>query len=145
MPINTNSLPYETGFTRRILIVTCGFTVLLATTYYQCNLLQELMTPQPPTKLTLNDVINDVRTHKRKLNFKDYIFDVIVHFDDLKDALKINPPVIVSSENPFQNKKHNYFFAELSVILQKLSRNNSEDCTKYSVAVLEEIGVHSIT
>src|SRR5689334_17281182 len=42
MPGNTKELAFETGWTRRILILTCGFTVLLSTTYYQCNLLPQL-------------------------------------------------------------------------------------------------------
>jgi hypothetical protein len=145
MPMNTNPLPYETGFTRRILIATCGFTVLLATTYYQCNLLQELMAPKPVKKLTMNDVINDIRTHKRKLYFYDHIFDVIANIDELQLALKINPPVILSADNPLIEKEHDILFAELSEIFELMSRNKPEDCANYAVFVLEEIDVHFVT
>src|SRR5690242_6068939 len=54
MPNNTSTFQYRNGFTRRLLLLTCGIIVFLPTAYYESNLLQTLLIPKPLAQVSVN-------------------------------------------------------------------------------------------
>jgi hypothetical protein len=136
-------LPYQSGWTRKMLILTCGFTILLSTIYYQCNLLQQLMLPKQISQITLDDIVNEVKSKRSKLFLTGDTVDVISGLVNLQNALLINPPLIDQDWQNWQNETaagNLIIMAEMSVILHVLSYIKPEECSKYAIVELNEVG-----
>jgi hypothetical protein len=99
MPCSTSSLKYQQGLTRKTIMITGAFTIQLATTYYQCNLLEQLILPRPIPEITLRDIVNDIRSYRSKLHLDIAVtLELPDSMNELKSALIHNPPVIDSEK-----------------------------------------------
>jgi hypothetical protein len=147
MPSNTTSLKYQLGWTRRILIVTCGFTVLLSTTYYQSNLLQQLMIPTQAPRVTLDDIISDIDNFRAKAYFDDAVLSLMdsPKLSALRAALAINVPVIDTSSDEIIDKikyKDAILIEELASINYRLSKLQATECAHYVVVELKDMSTY---
>jgi hypothetical protein len=148
MPNNVEKLKLQNGWTRKILILTCGFTILLFTTYYQCNLLQQQMIPKQSAQITFEQIIKNVESKTSTLHFSDLLLDIVAMIDGLRQVLEINPPVL-ETQNPDIMKEidraNAVLIAEYIDIMQLLSLLPHEHCAKYAVVDVDAFGAYSAT
>src|SRR4029079_13739868 len=69
VPFNATWLTYQDGVTRKLLIMTGSTGLLLLLTYYQCNLLHQMLIPKPIPPITIADIANSVINHQSKILF----------------------------------------------------------------------------
>jgi hypothetical protein len=55
-PSNGQMWPCQTGVTRKVLMTTSGFGILILSSLYQAKLSEQLLIPYPPPIVTLNDI-----------------------------------------------------------------------------------------
>jgi hypothetical protein len=143
-------LKYQRGSTRKMLILTCGFTILLATTYYQSNLLQQLMIPKRPPKGTLRDIANTVASHQSKviLYAPNSLIEVEIMSSKseemalLANAMRNNKTIYENNEKVIMEKinlESAIVIEEVSIIHDRLSKLRSEECANYVIMELAEI------
>jgi hypothetical protein len=143
MPSNTSSLKYQNGFTRRMIILTCGITIFLSTTYYQSNLLQMLLIPDKPPKFSIEDVTRNVETFRSKL----YTWSAMQSFLDssklsqLKNAMTINPPDTIMTADLRKNivNENGILLDDIDIIMQRLSQLPPNECANYVVIDVPDI------
>jgi hypothetical protein len=143
LPSNTAALKYQSGYTRRVVVITCGVIMLLSTTYYQSKLLQMLLISETPLKSDINDVARNIETFKSKM----YSFSTLHEFinnsklQQFQNALNINPPELripVDLRNDIIDNNAVYL-NEISFIIQKLSQLPPRECANYDVILLPQI------
>jgi hypothetical protein len=128
-----------------MLMITCGFTVLLSTTYYQCNLLQQLLVPKQPPKLSIEEVTNHIATHKSTVHISyDGMLEQIEKsgFTALTNALQKNPPRVHTPEVGTMKDvidKNVIIIVDIPTIHQLLSQLDPNECAKYVVIELPQI------
>jgi hypothetical protein len=149
MPSNTTPLKLQRGWTRKMLIINCGFTVLLSTTYYQCNLLQQLMIPKQPSQITFEQILSSTKAKQSQLHFMDGLLDFIGNMKELEDVLAVNPPA-TASVNPniaelFHQHNDAVLIAEHPVLMVYLSNIPPEECSIYAVVDVREFGTYFAT
>jgi hypothetical protein len=144
MPSNSPPLKNDTGFTRRVIIITCGITVFLSTTYYQSNLLQMLLIPEKRIKSDINDVSRSIATFKSKM----YTFKEMLNFLNnsnmlsLKNAININPPEteLFAFDLPGNIINDNgIYLDEIGLITRELSLLPPNECVNYDVIDVSDI------
>jgi hypothetical protein len=144
MPANMKELKQQSGCTRKILIISCSIVVFLSTVFYESNLLQMLLTPQPLKKVNIVDVANRISTFQSTL----YTFDSTKPFIDksdyteLKTALSINSPdtslgTLDLASSIIQG--NGIMLDELTIITQRLSQLKPDECSQYVVVELDDI------
>lgn len=68
-PWNGQMWPNQCGVTRKLLMTTCGFGILLLSSLYQAKFAEYLMIPYDPPKIALKDIEKAVTSHNAKLMF----------------------------------------------------------------------------
>jgi hypothetical protein len=137
MPSNSPPLKNETGFARRVIIITCGITVFLSTTYYQSNLLQMLLIPEKRIKPNILDVSQNIATFKSKM----YTLNTIAMYTNnsqllhLQNAMNVNPPEMVITPDLRKDicDDNGVYLHEISMIIKELSQLPSRECANYDV------------
>jgi hypothetical protein len=148
-PVNTAEWSCQLGVTRKVLIALCGFTVLLTTTYYQANLLKQLLSPPYPPVVTIGDIAGKVATHQSKVVFWLENNDIAVDINSapggemaqLKDALAINPALIEHDSETQMiliTEKSAVLIAKIEHIYNLLHYLHPSECNNY---VLVDIAV----
>jgi hypothetical protein len=66
-PSNGAMWPQQTGWTRKVLMATSGFSILILSSLYQAKLAEQLMIPNRPSVVTLKDIENGVASGRIKL------------------------------------------------------------------------------
>ncbi len=145
MPSNMIEWKHQDGITRKILILNCAFTVLLSTTYYQSNLLQTLLLQKMPSKITVEEMTDNIRNHRSDLYTYYALFEIIKdsNMTDLISALLANPPDLEASDNPDNyeliNSSRTIIFENIMSINQRLSKLAPSSCGDFSVIELTEL------
>jgi hypothetical protein len=144
LPSNTVELKHQRGVTRKILVLTCGFTVLLATTYYQSNLLQQLMLPKPLPKVKLVELLSDVRHFNAKIHMDSGMHEMVRlgNVTDILNAMAINKPIIDGEKANIMEQivnERSILIEELAVIKQRLSRLPPSECANYVIVDVPEM------
>jgi hypothetical protein len=60
LPLNAQMWPNQFGVTRKVLMTTCGFAILILSSLYQAKLSEQLLIPYPPSVVALADIENAV-------------------------------------------------------------------------------------
>lgn len=69
MPFNATWWRYQEGVTRKVLIMTGSAGLLLLMTFYQCNLLHQMLIPKPVPRIAIADIANSVESGQSKILF----------------------------------------------------------------------------
>src|SRR3569832_801952 len=101
IPQCIRDLHYQNGITRKVLILTIGFALLMGPTYYTTKLLQTLIVPNKEVKTSFEMLINRIASGVSKASFHSENTEIqpyIKASEDsemrkLAEALKINKPV----------------------------------------------------
>jgi hypothetical protein len=112
--------------------------------FYESNLLQMLLIPQPAKKVDIADVANRIKTFQSTL----YTFDSTKPFieasdyDELKAAFAVNSPDTSLISIDLETKivqENGIMLDEVPIITQRLSQLHPSECEKYSIVELEDI------
>jgi hypothetical protein len=151
MPGNTSTFTYQNGFTRRLILLTCGIIVFLSTAYYESNLLQMLLIPQRPEEITVSEVAQHIA--QRKSNVYAFIEtqNAINYGKDpagLQRALTLNPPIAVLSSLDLQLnivRDNGVVIDEIALLHQRLSKLPPNKCSNYAIVELDDAESFVIT
>jgi hypothetical protein len=143
IPGNTMELNYESGCTRKVLIITCGLAVFISSAYYQSNLLQQLLIPLPAPRITFTDIVAQVKRGDTKIYMNSDAWDLITDLHDFKEALDINQPHVgitsLSDMHDLILNNNAALLIERSVILFSLSELEPDMCALFTVVEVHEI------
>jgi hypothetical protein len=145
-PSNGQMWPQLTGVTRKILMGTCGFSILILTSLYQAKQAEELLVPYPPPAFTLEDIENAVSSNRAKLlsEYKDSpVLNYIINASEsLSQSLKSNPPIFLtnvnSSELEIINTENAIYIYGESELLNLLADIEPELCKNYLFITLDQ-------
>jgi hypothetical protein len=156
MPYNEREWKHEFGITRKVIILSCNFTILLLTTYYQSNQLQQLMLPSASPKVTFEDISRAVLQHKSKIvfEFKNSAIEVDIvdsrnnEMSSLASAMNENRPIYEYEEArqiELVNNENAILIDDVFSITSKLSRLAVKDCSKYVMVPIAMGKSHWVT
>jgi hypothetical protein len=144
-PANGQMWPNQFGLTRKVLMATIGFGILILSSLYQAKQAEVLMIPTPPFVFTLKDIERAVSSNNAALMI-DYegspILDYIKSMSEsLSKSLKFNPPVFASNENSELeaiNRKDGIYIYDEDYLLYLLSTIAPNLCKNYLYIPLDE-------
>jgi hypothetical protein len=150
MPSNMEPLKCQTGWTRKVLILTSGFAVLLSTTYYQSNLLQEILITKQEAQKTITDIVNEVKTSRANVYLDATTLQLIneANLKDLQHALNTNPPIFDMDKIGVIHKVKTgeaIIIEELEDIHFRLSELPPAECANFAIVELNEITSYGMT
>jgi hypothetical protein len=144
-PTNGKEWPNPFGLTRKVLMATSGFGILVLSSLYQAKQAEVLMIPIPPPTFTFKDIEYAVSSQDAKLMvyyedspILDYIKDMS---ESLSKSLKYNPAVFlpnVSSELETINKERGIYIDEEGYLLYLLSIIEPNLCQNYLYISFDE-------
>jgi hypothetical protein len=142
IPFNATWWVYQTGVTRKIQIMTGAVALLLLLTYYQCNLLHQLLIPKPVPRITVADIAHAVTTRTSTVQFAKRLsafeheieHTSIGELSLLSQALKNNTPMY-GKENVLKDIISNnvVFIDSRRYIYGELLNINPGDCVNYAL------------
>jgi hypothetical protein len=137
-PANGHMWPKQFGLTRKVLMATSGFGILILSSLYQAKQAEVLMVPIPPPVFTLRDIENAVSSHSAKLMVYEEdspVFNYIkIMSESLSKSMKSNPPMFtlnVNSELDAINAKNGIYIDEEGYLLYLLSTIKPDLCENY--------------
>jgi hypothetical protein len=137
-PANGQEWPNQFGITRKVLLATSGFGILILSSLYQAKQAEVLMIPVPPPVFTLKDIEMAVSSHNATLMVYETdtpILDYIKTMSEsLSKSLKSNPAVFlpnVSSELEAINEERAIYIDEEGYLLYLLSQIEPNLCANY--------------
>ena len=144
-PSHGKEWPNQFGVTRKILMLTSGFGILILTSFYQAKQAEVLMIPVLPPMFTLRDIEHAVASHSSKLLFNhegsptlNYVKRVS---ESLSNSLKSNPPLFspnVSSKIDTINTKNAICIDSEGSLLKLLSQIVPNSCKNYAYIPFDE-------
>jgi hypothetical protein len=66
-PMNGQMWPNQTGVTRKVLMATCGFALLILSSLYQAQVAEQQLIPYPPPIVTLKEIENLITSGNAQL------------------------------------------------------------------------------
>jgi hypothetical protein len=134
-PINALPWPNQFGATRKVLMATSGFAILILSSLYQAKQSEVLMVPYPPPKFTLKDIENFVLSGRAKLMFNEN-FEIVNYVSNMSTILADSmPPMYLAyhsgEELNIMHEHNGIFIAAESAVLDLLSNIEPELCKKY--------------
>jgi hypothetical protein len=146
-PSNGQMWPRQTGVTRKILMVTCGFGTLILSSLYCAKQSEQLMLPYPPPIVTLRDIELAVTQGDARLiitNRNSIILNFIANMSStLKDSLITHPPMY-DADHPAISQfdaidiYNGILLGSESRILQYLSQSDPSKCGNYIYVGIDE-------
>jgi hypothetical protein len=144
-PSNGKEWPNQFGITRKVLLATSGFGILILSSLYQAKQAEVLMIPVPPPVFTLRDIESAISTKNAKLMVY-YEDSPILHYiyntsESLSKALKSNPPMFIAhekSELDAINRENGIFIDAESDLLDLLADIEPHLCANYLYIPLDE-------
>jgi hypothetical protein len=137
-PANSHMWPNQFGLTRKVLMATIGFGILILLSLYQAKQAEVLLVPYPPPKITLTDIEKLVSTGRSKLMFDDDV--AIINYVSnmstvLSDSIKLSPPInlgdYLGEELKLMHKHNGIHINSASGVLYLLSQIEPELCKNY--------------
>ncbi len=147
-PSNCSMWRYQNGITRKVIMITCGFLILFSTTYYQSNLLTDLLTVDVTTTIDAYTIAERVRSFNAKLLFygknslieNDIVSSKTPALSELAHALKVNPPLYNYTNVIYELNTNNAIIVNVvSDLYKELSKLPSSECANNIVISLDEI------
>jgi hypothetical protein len=141
-PQNGQMWPNQFGVTRKILLATSGFTILILSSLYQAKQAEELMVPYPPPKFTLEDIESLLSSERAKLLFyTDFaLLDYVSNMSKiLANSIPITHAGINVSETLSLMHNHNAIFISTeSDVLNLLFNIEPELCKNYVYTTFDD-------
>ncbi len=147
MPCHTSAFQYQIGVTRKILMATGGFGMLILSSLYQAKYSEVLMIPFPPPLVTIKDVERLVSSGNSKLIFFDENSPILHYITNVSEVFadslhSTNPPMFVTDIEDelisLLNKHNGILFDTESVILDYLSTINPKLCSNYVYVTFDD-------
>jgi hypothetical protein len=144
-PSNGQEWPNQFGLTRKVLLTTSGFGILILSSLYQAKQAEVLMVPIRPPAFTLNDIESAVSSQSAKLMIY-YEDSPISHYiyntsESLSKSLKSNPPMYISNEKSELdaiNRENGIYINAESELLYLLDKIEPDLCENYLYISLDE-------
>jgi hypothetical protein len=144
-PSNGKEWPNQFGLTRKVLLATSGFGILILSSLYQAKQAEVLMVPIPLPDFTLRDIESAVSTHSAKLLIYDesspHLNYIKSMSNSLANSLKYNPAMFASNWNSkldaINTENGIYVHAE-SYLLHLLAKIEPHLCANYLYIPLDE-------
>jgi hypothetical protein len=144
-PANGQMWPNQFGLTRKVLLATSGFGILILSSLYQAKQAEVLMIPVPPPVFTLRDIENAVSSHSAKLMVNSesspHLNYIKSMSESLTKSLKSNPAMFASNWNSkldaINSESGIYVYSE-SYLLYLLAEIEPDLCENYLYIPLEE-------
>jgi hypothetical protein len=100
-PLNGTMFSHQFGVTRKCLMTTSGFAILIFSSMYQAKLSQQLLIPSRQPVITTTDIENMVLSGDSKLLFSSSnsanLQYVLSASPALTNAMEVNPPIYIES------------------------------------------------
>jgi hypothetical protein len=148
-PCNGSTWPHQFGVTRKILMTTSGFGILVLSSLYQAKFSEQLMVPSPAPEVTLKDIEHYISSGQGRFVFEhensnifNYVKRASPAFDNL---MTTNRPLFFVVENASEILTHNLVhIADESSVLNLLRKIESELCENYVYFAIDEWGRNSV-
>jgi hypothetical protein len=146
-PLNGQMWPNQTGVTRKLLMATCGFGILILSSLYQAKYAEEQMIPYPPPEVTFNNIEYLASTGRAKLLFNNAKSSILAYLKNestiLAQSMLSNPPIYKTNNHLFDYMKlietHNGIMIDVeSVLLSRLSNVDPKSCSNYVLVTFEQ-------
>jgi hypothetical protein len=141
LPCNGELFKYQSGVTRKLLVATSGFGILILSSLYQAKYSEYLMVPYPPPMATLTDIENLVSSGRAKLMFDDensvvtkYVLNVSTV---LANSIETNPP-IYEWDIRLLHEENAIALSTESVVLSMLYNGEPQSCKNYVFITFDE-------
>jgi hypothetical protein len=143
-PANGQMWPHQTGVTRKVLMSTCGFTILVLSSLYQAKQAEQLMIPYPPPIFTLKDIENAVLYGNSTLVIDDSpIQDYVLNVSTILAQSIIAAADNGTDDTPVLMKINQYngiYISSESSLVNALTRIEPELCKHYTYITFDEWG-----
>jgi hypothetical protein len=149
---NTQEIIYQSGITRKCLILTSNFTLLMIGVHYGSYLLPKILIPERPPIITVGDIAEMVKSGKSSLVFRSSSvnggFETTLmsskhgSIAKLADALRINGPIrepYITKIYDLVDNENGIMFATLSAIHERLNALKPELCGQYAIVELTDL------
>ncbi len=144
-PSNGQMWPNQFGVTRKVLMATCGFGILIVSSIYTAKLSQVMMIPLPPPIVTLEDIEMAVSSQQANLVFEsanDRIMNYVKSASkSLSNSLNTHPPIYFSSflDNiDIINTQNGILIYEESILVHILRSIPPDECGNYIYIVFDD-------
>jgi hypothetical protein len=142
LPINGCLFKNQFGVTRKLLMATSGFGILILSSLYQAKLSQELMIPNAPPDVTLSDIQHLVVSGQVKLLMPYANATIMQYISTVAPAMGSVQPIYDSDYNTILNtiNKHNaVYFGPENTLLFFLSETTSKECANYLYVSFDDL------
>jgi hypothetical protein len=149
---NTQEIIYQSGITRKCLILTCNFTLLMICVHYGSYLLPKILIPERPPIITVEDIAEMIANNKSSLVFTAGTvnggFETTLMSSKhgsvakLADALRINGPIRAPSLTQAYDsvdKENRIMLSPMSFIYERLNALEPELCERYAIVELTDL------
>jgi hypothetical protein len=141
LPCHGSMWPNQFGVTRKLLMTTCGFGVLILSSLYQAKLSQELMTPFRIPVTTLEDIETAVLSGEAKLLFQIEDSPILSYVSTMSNKLGSRHSLHFPGnmdEVEFLNQNNGIFIDGEYNLLKLLTRISPELCENYVYITFDE-------
>ncbi len=142
-PINGEMWPHQLGVTRKVLMATCGFGILILSSLYTAKLAEQMMVPYPPPVVTFRDIEIAVSSQRANLMFTSKWNTAMTYAANistsLANSMNTRPPIYFKHLNPIDviNTQNGILIYEESKLVQLLSEIPPAECQNYVYVVLD--------
>jgi hypothetical protein len=143
-PCNGALWPHQTGVTRKCLMATIGFAILILSSLYQAKLSEQLMIPYPPPVVTLKHIESYVASGRARLMINSEDIPTVQYLSDmsstLKRAMQSNSTVYFNYIDEVLHEISNdaVLIDAESLALTVLSLMPESECAKYVYVTFEQ-------
>ena len=139
LPLNGAMFPKQNGITRKVLMATNGFAVLILSSLYLAKQAEELMIPNPLPAFTLRDIENEVASHRAKILIDHEASPILRYIsrqtETLSNTLQSNPAIFASniggSKIEMINNYNGFYIDGENTLLYLLSKIEPNLCKNY--------------
>jgi hypothetical protein len=144
-PLNGEMWPQQTGWTRKVLITTSGFAILILSSLYQAKLSEQLMIPYPPPVITIAHIERAVSSGNARMFFTYENGPVMTYVASvspiLNSSMRVHPPMYYTELHDIlhQIDTHNAILFETDGLgLHALSELEPTLCVNYVYVTFDE-------
>jgi hypothetical protein len=142
-PMNGEMLRYQTGATRKVLMATSGFSILIFSSLYQAKLSEVLMVPELPPLVTLNDIEKLVSSGRAKLMLDDINSPVSNYIKNVSHILSTSNAIYLNVQSTPEyfnvlNNENGILIETESTLLDVINNMDARLCEKYVYVSMDE-------
>jgi hypothetical protein len=142
-PMDGQMWPNQTGVTRKVLMATCGFAILILSSLYQAKLSEKLLIPDAPPAVTLPDIEHYVSSGQAKLLFQFANNPTMQYVSAMSSAINSSiyktTPLYRNDADMLYEIMHNnaVVFGPEGVLYSLLNRLDGSECANYVLITLD--------